>query len=95
MNRAAILAGIKRRFAGRDPAIERVFAASESFRGLCADYLACASVFTRWQQSEAVQAPRRVAEYGELLAELTQEIERRLGAEEGMRSRQPPLEGKS
>jgi hypothetical protein len=75
------LAMIKRRFGGRDSAVERAFETSESFRGLCRDYLACAIALTRWQELASEEAPRRVTEYSELLAELANEIEARLNAE--------------
>ena len=76
------LAMIKRRFAGHDVAIERSFAASESFRGLCRDYLSCATALARWQESDAADAEVRVAEYSGLLAELAEEIQARLATAE-------------
>jgi hypothetical protein len=69
---------IKRRFAGNEPAVERAFEATESFRGLCRDFLACAATLGRWQKSGAENAPLRVKEYSDLLDELTREIEARL-----------------
>jgi len=82
MNTAATLAMIKRRFAGSDRAVERAFEASESFRGLCTDYLACATALARWQDSREPQTRSRVEEYSALLAELTNEIQERLRTEE-------------
>jgi hypothetical protein len=73
---------IKHRFAGAQVAVERAFETSESFRGLCRDYLACAATLARWHDSEAENAPLRVQEYSELLGELTREIEERLRAQE-------------
>jgi hypothetical protein len=73
---------IKHRFAGAKGAVERAFVTSESFRGLCRDYLACAATLARWQGSEAENAPLRVQEYSELLGELTREIEERLRDQE-------------
>jgi len=73
---------IKRRFAGRDLAVERLYRDSESFRGLCRDYLACAAALARWQESTSAEAPSRVQEYSGLLAELTNEIQSQLRAEE-------------
>jgi hypothetical protein len=73
---------IKHRFPGAEAAIEQAFQASESFRGLCRDYLACAATLARWQDSEAEHGPLRVREYSELLGELTREIEERLRAQE-------------
>ena len=79
---ATTLAAIKSRFAGKEAAVERAFEANDSFRGLCRDYLACATVLARWQASESEQAPLRSAEYAELLAELTSEIEAHLHTDE-------------
>jgi len=73
---------IKRRFAGRDLAVERLYRDSESFRGLCRDYLACAVALARWQESDSEEAQSRVGEYSGLLAELTNEIQSQLRAEE-------------
>jgi hypothetical protein len=77
---AATLSRIKCRFAGRERAVENAFEASESFRGLCRDYLACTATLARWQESESKEGPGRSAEYAELLAELTKEIEAHLRA---------------
>jgi hypothetical protein len=79
---AATLTRIKCRFAGRERAAERAFEASESFRGLCRDYLACTATLARWQELESEEARRRSAEYAELMAELTREIEAHLHAHE-------------
>lgn len=79
---AATLIRIKCRFTGRERVVERAFEASESFRGLCQDYLACAGALARWQESTSEEARRRSAEYAELLAELTKEIEAHLHANE-------------
>lgn len=79
MDPEATVAMMKRRFAGSELAIERAFVASESFRGLCRDYLACATVLARWQESESQEAPIRVQEYADLLEELTKEIHALLG----------------
>ena len=73
---------IKQRFAGRDAAVARAYAASESFRDLCRDYLRCLATLGRWQASRSADAEVRSVEYGELLAELTKEIEARLQAGE-------------
>ena len=73
---------IKRRFAGSEPAVERAFETSESFRGLCRDFLDCAATLGRWRESGADDAPLRVQEYSDLLDELTREIEARLRAQE-------------
>jgi hypothetical protein len=72
---AKTLAMIKRRFGGAEAAVERRFERSESFRGLCRDYLACAAALARWQEADSKEAPARSAEYAELLADLTSEIE--------------------
>lgn len=72
---AAAMEMIKRRFAGRDTDVERAYETSASFRGLCTDYLACATALARWQESTAEEAPPRVQEYSELLRELTKEIQ--------------------
>ena len=72
---AATLAEVKRQFTGREPAVERAFAASETFRGLCEDYVACVAALERWQDSRAEGARARVQEYSELLGELTKEME--------------------
>ena len=78
---ATTLTMIKSRFVGREAAVERAFAASESFRGLCRDYLACVGALARWQGSPSEDARRRSAEYAELVAELTREMEAQLRAE--------------
>jgi len=75
---ATTLAMIKRRFAGREQAVEQAFETSESFRGLCRDYLACAAAVARWQERGSEEARLRRDEYSELLAELTSEIEAQL-----------------
>jgi len=80
---AATLDMIKRRFTGREPDVERAFAASESFRGLCRDYLACATALARWRESTAEEAQGRVREYSEMLTELTGEIEAHLAPSPG------------
>jgi len=72
---------IKNRFGGSEAAIDRAFETSESFRGLCRDYLACAATLVGWQESGAENARLRVQEYSELLDELTREIETRLRAD--------------
>ena len=78
----ATLAKVKRRFAGKEAAMDRAFETSESFRGVCRDYVACANALARWQESETEGARLRSAEYSELLDELTREIEVHLHAEE-------------
>jgi len=80
---------IKCRFARRDDAIEQAFASSESFRGLCRDYLACATVLARWQESDSPEAPARAEEYGALLSELETEIQIRLQETDRIRPHQP------
>jgi hypothetical protein len=72
---------IKQRFAGNEDAVVRAFWASDAFRSLCRDYLACAAALARWQESESAEAPIRTAEYSELLVELTHEIEALLHAD--------------
>jgi hypothetical protein len=74
----AALTRVERRFAGREASVGRAFAASESFRALCQDYVACADALARWQASESGSARLRSEEYAELLEELTKEIESRL-----------------
>jgi adenosylmethionine-8-amino-7-oxononanoate aminotransferase len=69
---------VKRRFTGRDADVERAFRDSPTFRGLCGDYLACVAALEHWQAATSEEAPRRAAEYAELLGELTQEVERHL-----------------
>ena len=76
------LAMIKRRFPEAEDAVERAFLASDSFRGLCRDYLACVATLAHWQDSVDLDAPHRVLEYSELLGELTKEIEAGLRADE-------------
>ncbi|MGD8895771.1 MAG: hypothetical protein PVJ73_07030 [Acidobacteriota bacterium] len=75
MRSSATLTAIKRRFRGREEAVEHAFEANESFRGLCRDYLACTAALVRWQEGELDEARLRRNEYSELLAELTAEIE--------------------
>lgn len=77
-SRATTLTRIKPRFVGREAALDRAFETSESFRGLCGDYLACAATLARWQESGTENARLREQEYSELLDELTREIEARL-----------------
>jgi hypothetical protein len=79
--KAASVEMIKRRFTGAESAVERAFETSESFRGLCRDFIACAATLGRWSESRAEDAPLRVQEYSELLGELTREIEERLRAQ--------------
>jgi hypothetical protein len=69
---------IKRRFAGREGTVERSFEESESFRGLCRDYLACTAALARWQGVESDEGRLRTQEYSDLLDELTDEIVTRL-----------------
>lgn len=83
MKAAATLEMIKRRFAGSEQDVERVFAASDSFQGLCRDYLACAAALARWRESPAAEASLRVREYSEILTELTKEILDRLAPSPG------------
>lgn len=80
---AQTLAAIQRRFAGREDVVVRRFKESQSFRDLCRDYVVCAAVLARWQESESEAAPARSAEYAELLAELTTELQARLGPMDG------------
>ncbi len=91
MHTAATIAMINRRFAGHEQAVERAFGASESFRGLCRDYLACATALARWQESDSDEAQLRVREYSDLLAELTSEIQSQLRVEEQFGN--PPSQG--
>jgi len=79
---AATLTMIKSRFVGRGAAVERAYATSEPFRGLCRDYLACIAALARWQQTPTEEARRRSAEYAELLAELMAELEAHVQAHE-------------
>lgn len=92
MNAAQTLATIKRRFAGRDQSVEHAFASSESFRGLCRDYLSCAAALVRWQESHSPEAQARAEEYTALLSELAREIETRLRAAVSS-EHQPPSPG--
>ena len=78
----AIPTRVRRRFAGREAAVERAYATRQSFRDLCRDYVACANALARWQELESEGARLRSAEYSELLDELTREIEVHLHAEE-------------
>lgn len=75
-----ILAAVSRRFSQRAEAVEQAFKGSATFRGLCRDYLSCVAALERWQESQSGEAPARSAEYSQLLAELTTEIEARLRA---------------
>jgi hypothetical protein len=89
VNAAQTVSTIKRRFAGCDEAIEHAFESSESFRGLCRDYVACATVLVRWRASDSADAPGRVDEYAALLGELGSEILTRIREEERRRLHQP------
>jgi hypothetical protein len=75
-----ILAAIKRRFTQRAEEVEQAFNGSAAFRGLCRDYLSCFAGLERWRESQSGDAPARLAEYSQLLAELTMEIDARLRA---------------
>lgn len=76
------LAAIEGRFPGMKAVVQREFTESESFRGLCRDYVVCANALATWQGSESEEGRARSEEYSELLAELTQELETRLCAHE-------------
>ena len=80
VGKAGILDRIKSRFGNRDAAIERAFDENASFRALCADYVACAKALKHWQESDAEDARFRETEYAQLLAQLTQEIEKCVSA---------------
>jgi hypothetical protein len=83
---------IKRRFAGCNDAVDQAFDSSESFRGLCRDYLACATALAQWRRSDSTDAPIRAEEYAELLAELGTEVQVRL-QETDRRRPHPPSKG--
>ena len=89
MNTAQTKSMIKHRFAGCNDAIEQAFESSESFRGLCRDYLACATVLARWRRSDSADAHARAEEYAGLLDELGTEIQMRLREEGPLRPHQP------
>lgn len=74
---------IQKRFAGKDGVIERHFRVSETFRGLCRDYLACASTLVWWENSDSDDAGLRASEFSDLLSELGREISRWLEEGEG------------
>ncbi len=78
---SATLIAIKSRFTGREGAVEHAFETSESFRGLCRDYLACTAALIRWREGGSEETRLRSSEYSELLAELTLEIEACLDAD--------------
>jgi hypothetical protein len=69
-----------RHFPGRQDAIEALAAENEEFRSLCAD-LADAEAWLRvWEESSSPEREQRCAEYGALLGDLANEIERVLEA---------------
>jgi hypothetical protein len=74
------VAAIERHFPGTSAVLQRELTESESFRGLCRDYLACQTALARWQETDSDEGRLRSKEYSELLAELTEEIETRLHA---------------
>jgi len=76
------LAAIERRFPEMKGIVQREFTESESFRGLCRDYITCATALARWRGSESEEGRARSEEYSELLAELTEELEARLHVHE-------------
>jgi len=80
---AATLTMIKQRFAGNDAAADLAFKTSDSFRGLCRDYLSCVAALARWEQAPSQEARLRSQEYSDLLIELTNEILARLGGGQG------------
>lgn len=80
MSDSATLELIKREFGTRERVIDRAFRSSESFRGLCRDFLDCSRALARCRKSKSEEARLREAEYSELLMELTGEIEARLQA---------------
>lgn len=74
MTAAGTRPAIKRQFRGREESVDRAFRASQTFRRLCRDYLACAGTLARWQALPSEEARLRTAEYSELLGELTKEL---------------------
>lgn len=76
------LAAIEERFPGMKGVVQREYTESESFRGLCRDYVTCATALARWQDCESNEGRARSREYSELLAELANEIETCLHAHE-------------
>jgi hypothetical protein len=89
VNTAQTKSMIKRRFADHGDAVDQAFDSSESFRGLCRDYLACATVLARWRRSDSEDAPARAEEYAALLAELGTELQVRLQETDRLRPHEP------
>ena len=89
MNTARAKSMIKRRFAGCNDAVDQAFDSSASFRGLCRDYLACATALAQWQRSDSTDAPARAEEYAALLAELGTEVQVRLQETDRRRPHHP------
>lgn len=74
------LIAVRSRFAGSEESVVLAFETSQSFRQLCRDYLACAEALARWQEVASEEGRLRVAEYSELMTEISAEIEQQLRA---------------
>ena len=70
-----IAAPISSSFPGYERLIDHAYRNDPTFRELCDDYRRCAAALKRWQRSNGDEASRRIEEYGELLAELAEEVE--------------------
>jgi hypothetical protein len=74
------------RFPDRWRAVAALGRASEDFRALCEDYGEAVEALRRWQASTAdPNAPARIEEFGQLVAELEDEILAALAAAEPAR----------
>ncbi|HET6520673.1 MAG TPA: hypothetical protein VFG47_12775 [Geminicoccaceae bacterium] len=71
---------VVQRFPDRSRDIAALALASEDFRALCDDYGEAVEALRRWQASPVdPDAPARIAEFGQLVAELEDEILAELG----------------
>jgi hypothetical protein len=70
----AVMAAIAR-FPDRGHAIEDLARADEDFRSLCADLTDAEAVLKRWECSSAPVREARIAEYRDLVRDLTTELE--------------------
>ncbi|ARQ58684.1 hypothetical protein EFR00_06120 [Rhizobium sophoriradicis] len=69
------VAAVCRQFPARIKTIDDLSARSEDFREICRDFADAQSALKKWTVSTDPKRNERVAEYQELIAELSKEIE--------------------
>ena len=62
------------RFPDHQETIKRLFREKETFQTLCEDYRKCLEALKYWNRCSSPDAPKRRAEYSDLLEELEAEI---------------------